>query len=264
MTPRRMPPRPARRSPRKVALVTGASRGIGRAVAIALDRDGYDVAGVARDASRFAGVPCRPYACDVADPAAVARLVAQVADGLGRLDALINCAGIMRAGPFATMSRADMTTLIDVNLWGVINMTQACLPLLEAAGGTIVNVSSTLSQRPAPGTVLYAATKGAVESLTRALAVELAAAGVRVNAVQPALVRSDIWTAAGMDAAAYEALVAARALDYPLGRVGEPDDVAELVAYLVSGRAGWMTGSCLPIDGGSLAGQRRAPGSSRR
>src|SRR5690349_1920464 len=114
-------------SPRKVALVTGASRGIGRAVAIALDRDGYDVAGAARDSSRFAGVPCRPYACDVADPAAVAHLIAKLADDFGRLDALVNCAGIMRAGPFATMSRADMASLVDVNFWGVLNVTQACL-----------------------------------------------------------------------------------------------------------------------------------------
>jgi len=242
---------------RRVALVTGASRGIGRAVVDALDRDGWAVAGVARDAGRFAGAPCRPYGCDVADPAAVARLVTRLGEDFGRLDGLVNCAGIMRAAPFATAARADMAALVDVNLWGVVNVTQACLPLLTAAGGAIVTISSTLSQRPVPGAALYAATKGAVEALTRALALELGEAGVRVNAVQPALVRSDIWTAAGMAPAAYEALLEARARDYPLGRVGEPAEVAELVAYLVSDRASWMTGACLPLDGGSLVGQRR-------
>jgi NAD(P)-dependent dehydrogenase (short-subunit alcohol dehydrogenase family) len=241
----------------RVALVTGASRGIGRAVVLALARDGYDVVGVARDPGRFAGLPCRAQGCDVADRDAVARLATRVAADCGRLDALVNCAGIVRPGPFETATPADMAAQFGVNLWGVVNVTQACLPLLKAAGGAIVNVSSTLSQRPVPGGALYAATKGAVESLTRALAIELAEAGIRVNAVQPALVRSDIWTAAGMAPAAYEALLEARARDYPLGRVGEPEDVAELVAYLVSDRAAWMTGACLPIDGGSLAGQRR-------
>jgi NAD(P)-dependent dehydrogenase (short-subunit alcohol dehydrogenase family) len=93
--------------------------------------------------------------------------------------------------------------------------------------------------------------------LTKALALELGEDGVRINAVQPALVRSEIWTSAGMDTAAYAALLASRSREYPLGRVGEPEDVAALVAFLLSDKAGWMTGACVPVDGGSSVGSLR-------
>jgi NAD(P)-dependent dehydrogenase (short-subunit alcohol dehydrogenase family) len=241
----------------RVALVTGASRGIGRAIAETLAGAGYTVAGVARGSAQFDGATCHPYACDVSDTDAVGHLVRRISEDFGRIDVLINCAGILKSERFERMTRADMAAQIGVNLWGVINMTQACLAMLKASRGKIVNVSSTLSQRPIPGISIYAATKGAVEAFTRALAVELGDDGVRVMAVQPAIVRSDIWIAAGMNPAAYAALMAARALEYPLGRIGEPQDVANLVAYLVSDGASWLTGVCIPVDGGSSVGHMR-------
>lgn len=244
-------------SEKKVALVAGASSGIGRAVAEHLAGAGYAVAGIGRRIERFTDLPCRPYAADVADASAINDVFTRVQADFGRLDAVVNCAGIVRSTPFASVTDGEIAEQIDINLRGTIHVIRAALPMLKAARGAIVNVSSTLSQRPTPGVAIYAATKGAIEALTVALALELGPDGVRVNAVLPALVRSEIWTSAGMSQVAYDALLAARAKDYPLGRVGEPEDVAAMIAFLLSDKASWITGACIPLDGGSRLGVAR-------
>ncbi|MBL0421902.1 SDR family oxidoreductase [Ramlibacter sp. AW1] len=237
-----------------VALVTGAGSGIGLAVAQRLCGDGWQVVGLARREQvlreRLPG-GCDVLACDVADAGAVDRAMAQLLQSHGRLDAVVNCAGIVHRGLLQDQSLAHIDSQIDINLRGTIHVIRASIAALKATRGSIVNFSSTLGQHPVPGVSIYAATKGAIEALTRAMSIELAADGVRVNAISPALVRSEIWQAAGMSDGDYQALMAARAREYPLGRVGEPEDVSALVAFLLSPNAGWLTGLCIPVDGGS-------------
>jgi 3-oxoacyl-[acyl-carrier protein] reductase len=243
---------------RRLALVTGGASGIGLGIVQALVRDGFHCMIASRRPERATLDHTTALAVDITKADQIAHLFAEIEARHGRLNVLINCAGIIDSGRLEAQSEAQIAAQLAVNLFGTIMITRAALTPLRASKGTIVNIGSTLAQRPMPGISIYAAAKGAIEAFTRAMAAELAGDGVRVLAVLPSLVRSDIWTSAGMPAAAYDALLAARAGDYPLGRVGEPADVAEMVAYLVSEKASWMTGTCIPVDGGILLGQRRS------
>jgi 3-oxoacyl-[acyl-carrier protein] reductase len=147
---------------------------------------------------------------------------------------------------------AEVEKLMRINVFGTLYVTQALLPLLHARKGSIINFSSTLAQRPRAGSIAYSASKGAIEAFTRALAIEAAEHGVRVNCIAPGLVRSDIYLAAGMTPADYDKLLQARAAEFPLKRVGEPDDVCALVSYFVGERASWITGQCVALDGGAM------------
>ena len=241
----------------RTAVVTGGSAGIGRAAVEILVRDGYRVAALARRAALLeplAATGVLTIIADVADEASVNAAAGRVQEAFGRLDALVNCAGIAASFPIGEGSLDQIRRILDVNLLGTVLTTRAMLPMLKAAKGTVINVSSGIASRPLSGTSVYAAAKGGIESFTRALALELGPEGVRVCAVAPSLVRSDIWLAAGMDADAYERMLEVRGREYPLGRVGEPKDVAEFVAYLVSPRAAWVTGAVIPVDGGSTLG----------
>jgi NAD(P)-dependent dehydrogenase (short-subunit alcohol dehydrogenase family) len=241
---------------RPIALVTGGTAGLGRSIAEALRRDGFMVAVCARREDKLeamAGHGFATFRCDVAEAGEVERLCRWMSERFGRLDALVNCAAVALArAEFQSQDLAEVRRLVSVNLLGTMSVTQAALPLLAKHGGSIVNFSSTLAQRPRAGSVAYSAAKGGIEAFTKALAVEVAKANVRVNCVAPSLVRSEIWIAAGMSEADYAKLLASRAQEVPLGRVGEPEDVAELVAFLVSPRAAWLTGVCVPVDGGAL------------
>lgn len=243
----------------RVAVVTGAGSGIGRACAEALARDGFKVVGLGRRVEPLRAAAVEPRVCDVADAGQTRAVLSALTDALGRIDVLVNAAGLVRSARFGEMAEDDIDALVSVNLKGTLNTVSAALPGLRRYGGAIVNISSTLAQRPTAGAAVYAATKGAIDALTRALAVELAPEGIRVNAVSPSLVRSDIWLSAGMDQPSYDALLAARGREYPLGRVGEPSDVAAMVAFLASPRADWMTGAVIPVDGGSSVGTRPRP-----
>lgn len=245
-------------SEQKAALVTGGASGIGKAIAAALQRDGFAVAVVGRRAGPLAAMERAGFAarqCDVARADEVDATIDWLARQLGRLDVLVNCAGLVRREALGAATADSIALQIGANLTGTILMCRAALKLLEPAKGVIVNISSMLATRPQPLASVYAATKGGVEAFTRALALELGPKGVRVLCVAPALVRSDIYTAAGMDAALFEKVLAERGAVYPLGRAGEPEDVAEMVAFLASPRASWMTGSVIPVDGGSAVGE---------
>lgn len=242
----------------KVALVTGGASGIGKAVAAVLRRDGFRVAVVSRRAGPLAAMLQAGFAthpCDVASEADVTATIDWIESSLGRLDALVNCAGLVRREALDATTADSIALQIGANLTGTILMCRAALRLLEPAKGVIINVSSMLATRPQPLASVYAATKGGVEAFTRALALELGPKGVRVLCVAPALVRSDIYTAAGMDPALFEKVLADRGAVYPLGRTGEPEDIAEMIAFLASPRASWMTGSVIPVDGGSAVGE---------
>ena len=241
---------------KKVALVTGGSAGLGEAIARSLAQGGFDVAICARRADRLAAMQAEGFSvtpCDIGSSDDVARLKEWIIARYDRLDVLVNCAAVaLQRSEFIDIDFAEAEKLIRINVLGTLSVTHSLLPLLVRRGGSIVNFSSTLAQRPRAGSAVYSVSKGAIETFTKALALELAKHNIRVNCVAPALVRSDIYIAAGMSPEDYAKLLEARAAEFPLRRVGEPDDVSELVSFLVSEKAGWMTGIVVPVDGGAL------------
>jgi NAD(P)-dependent dehydrogenase (short-subunit alcohol dehydrogenase family) len=240
----------------KIALVTGGSAGLGEDIALHLQREGYKVLVCGRRADKLDAMKARgveAFQCDISSRDDIARMHQWLVQAYGGLDVLVNCAGIaVQRSPFVEASADDIERLVQTNVLGTMFVTQAFLPLVIARKGSVVNFSSTLAQRPRAGSIAYSATKGAIEAFTRALAIEAAEHGVRVNCIAPALVRSEIYLAAGMSAADYDKLLAARAKEFPLRRVGEPEDVTGMLSYLVSDSAGWITGLCLPVDGGAM------------
>ena len=190
------------------------------------------------------------YVCDISDSAAIGQTVSRLISELGRIDVLVNNAAVIRNGSLEDATEEEIEYQVGVNILGTINMTKACLPSLKESRGSIINVSSTLAKLPILGASIYAATRGAMESFNRAMALELGPSGVRVNCIAPALVRSEIYLADGMDEQGFAKMMEEFGAKYLLGRVGEPEDVAELAAFLVSERAGWMSGAVLPVDSG--------------
>ena len=241
---------------KKVALVTGGSVGIGEAIARDLARDGFEVAVCARGIDRLKVMEADGFAvtsCDIGSPADVAQLKNWMSQRFGGLDVLVNCAGVaLPRAAFIDVDFAAAENLFRINVLGTLSVTHALLPLMIGREGSVINFSSTLAQRPRVGSAVYAASKGAIDTFTKALAIELAPHNIRVNCVAPALVRSDIYLAAGMSPGDYSMLLEARGKESPLSRVGEPSDVSNLVSFLVSEKASWMTGHIVPIDGGAL------------
>jgi 3-oxoacyl-[acyl-carrier protein] reductase len=242
----------------RVAVVTGGGTGLGRDAANRLTRDGFKVAVVGRRADRLKprrGEVLHPYPCDVADPAAIRTTVREIVRDLGAIDVLVNSAGVIKREPLAKISQQTIAYQVDVNLMGTINMSLACVPALKKTKGAIINFSSEFSRRAAPGFLIYCMTKGGIDAFTRGLAVELGPYQINVNAISPGLVRSEIYFNDGaMTKAAYEKYLKTYGKMYPLGRAGEPEDVSELVSFLASGRASWMTGDVISVDGGGAAG----------
>lgn len=240
----------------KQVLVTGGSRGIGAAIALALARDGADVAiSYERAADRAQDVVDQieregrrgiALQADSADPDANERLVEHAVRELGGLDVLVNNAGTIRHGDLVDLSPDDISTVLHVNVRGTVLTTRAAIPHLKD-GGRIITIGSTHGDRvPFSGVTLYALTKSAHHSFTRGLARELGPANITVNLVQPGPVDTALNPGDGADADYIRSLV-------PLGRYGTTDEVAALVAFLASPASSYMTGSVLTIDGGMNA-----------
>jgi NAD(P)-dependent dehydrogenase (short-subunit alcohol dehydrogenase family) len=243
----------------KVALVTGASSGIGRATAERLAGEGAKVAVTARREERLAdtvsrlrdlGSEARAIACDLTSERDRERLVKETAAHYGGLDVLVNAAGIIGFGTIEDTTLDAWKRMFDVNVVSIFHLMQLALPHLLPRKGSIVNVSSVNGLRSFPGVLAYCSSKSAVDQLTRCSALELAAKGVRVNAVNPGVVVTELHRQAGLNEEAYNAFLERSKTTHPMGRVGQPEDLAALIAFLASDEASWITGATVSIDGG--------------
>jgi NAD(P)-dependent dehydrogenase (short-subunit alcohol dehydrogenase family) len=243
----------------RVALVTGASSGIGRATALKLAQAGCNLALTGRRAEalepvvheiRALGRKAIAVAGDVRDERHAAGAVERTVAELGGLTILVNNAGVIGAGPTETQSTEEWDRILDVDLKGVFLITRAAIPHLKGRpGASIVNVSSVTGQRPYANLAAYCVAKAGVDMFTQCMALELAPYGVRVNAINPGVVVTNLHKATNT-VPDYAAFLERSKQTHPLGFVGEPHDAAELIAFLVSDRARWITGGLHALDGG--------------
>jgi 3-oxoacyl-[acyl-carrier protein] reductase len=238
----------------KVALVTGGSRGIGAAVARRFAAAGSQVAigyqarsdaalSLAAEIAATGG-QCLAVQGDITDADAAQRIAAETVARFGRIDVLVNCAGVAPYRALGAMDAAYVRAILDANVLGTVLVTQAVLPHLTAPGGRIVNLSSALAFRPIPTSSIYSASKAAIVTLTHAWSKELGPKGITVNAIAPGVIETEMTSAIVVERGA--GIVAST----PLGRIGQPDDIAGIALFLSSSEAGWITGRTIIADGG--------------
>ncbi len=241
-------------SEQKVAIVTGASRGIGFAIAQGLAEAGYNLAicatreatvNASADKLRALGVEVLPVVVDVTDGEAVKAFVQSVVKHFGRLDVLVNNAGITKDGLAMRMKAEDWQAVIDTNLSSVFHASQAALkPMMKARFGRIINISSVVASSGNPGQLNYCASKGGVDAMSRSLAHEVGSRGITVNAVAPGFIRTDMTEELGDEAKkSLEAKI-------PLGRMGNPEEIAAAVLFLAGESGSYITGQVLHVNGG--------------
>ena len=241
----------------KVAVVTGASKGIGAGIAKALASAGAAVivnyAGSKEGADRVvseitaAGGKAAAVQGDVSKIADVERIFAEAKRLHGRLDILVNNAGVYELTPIGDITEANFHRLFDINVLGLLLATQEAVKLFGEEGGSVINISSVASRLTPPGLAVYSATKGAVDAITGALSKELAPRRIRVNAINPGIVETEGTQAGGMLGGEAEKAMVAQT---PLGRLGQPRDIAPVAVFLASEDAGWLTGETIIVSGG--------------
>lgn len=241
----------------KTAIVTGGSRGIGRAAALTLAEAGADVAVIYAGNTAAAEETVRlieekgrkglAIQCDVADEAAVTAMVKDVKKELGRIDILVNNAGITRDGLLMIMKEADWQAVLDTNLTGAFHCTKAVTRLMmKRRGGSIINITSVVGETGNAGQANYAAAKAGLIGFTKSVAKELASRNIRRNAIAPGCIETDMTAVLGEDT------VDAMIKTIPMGRVAQPEEVAKAVLFLASDDASYITGQTLNVDGGMV------------
>jgi NAD(P)-dependent dehydrogenase (short-subunit alcohol dehydrogenase family) len=243
----------------KVAVITGASSGIGRAAAKIFARNGFNVVAVGRNEKELNAVSdsvksgrgsIKTLLADVRELTLLDRIVSKTMDSFGRIDVLVNAAGTIKNGSIESTTLDDWDKMMNINLRSVFVLMQRCAPHLAESKGNIVNVSSVAGTRSFPNLIAYCVSKAAIDQLTRCAALELASKGVRVNAVNPGVVVTNLHKRGGMQDDAYNAFLEHSKSTHPIGRVGSPEEVADLIYYLACDKASWITGATYEIDGG--------------
>ncbi|MEO7674142.1 MAG: glucose 1-dehydrogenase [Pyrinomonadaceae bacterium] len=243
----------------KVAVVTGASSGIGRAVSLMFAENGANVIAVGRnqselgklrDDARHTNGSIKTHLADITETSQADRLVTETIEHSGRIDVLVNSAGVIKAGSIEDTTLEDWDKMMNINLRSMFYLMQKCVPYLVESKGNIVNVSSVTGSRAFPGVLAYCVSKAATDQLTRCSALELAPKGVRVNAVNPGVVITNLHKRGGMSEENYAKFVENAIKTHPLGRAGTPEEVAGLILFLASEKASWVTGATYEIDGG--------------
>jgi NAD(P)-dependent dehydrogenase (short-subunit alcohol dehydrogenase family) len=240
-------------------IVTGASSGIGRAAALRFGQAGAAVLLVGRDRQQLravteeiqaAGGEAAVCEADVTAADAPARIVRAAVDALGGITSVVNAAGIIANGTVESTTDAQWEEMMSINVTAPFRLMRAAAPHLPPDIGTVVNVSSVTGLRAFPGVLAYCVSKAALDQLTRCAALELAPRRIRVNAVNPGVVVSNLHRRGGMSEENYAAFIERSRTTHPLGRPGEAAEIAELIFFLASERAGWITGETISIDGG--------------
>jgi len=243
----------------KVVFVTGATSGIGHAVAVKFASESARVVALGRNQSALrqveaaivnAGGEPLLLTVDVTNASETQRAIEETIDKFGGLHVLVNAAGHISTGSIENTSLTAWDAMMNVNLRSVFQLMQLAAPHLIKSKGNIVNISSVTGLRSFPGVLAYCVSKAGVDQLTRCAALELAPHGVRVNAVNPGVVVTEIHKRGGMSAENYENFLEHSKTTHPIGRVGDPKEIAELVFYLASEKASWITGATYQIDGG--------------
>ena len=243
-----------------IAIVTGAGSGIGRACALAFAREGAKVALVGRrkdrleEVAREVGSSALAIAADVSRKADVARVLEQTAAHFGGLNVLLNNAGVLHIGTAEEISEAQWDETFNVNVRGLWLLSTAALPhMRKAGGGSIVNMASVLGINGARKRAAYAPSKGAVVLLTKCMAIDHGHENIRVNAICPSFIETDLTAKVLSQALDPQAVRRERIAVHPMGRLGEPEDIAGLAVYLASDESSWVTGAVFPVDGGYLS-----------
>ncbi len=243
----------------KVIIVTGASSGIGRATALLFAKNGAKVVAVGRNEKELSSLrdeannlegKIKFHLADICENTQVERIVNDTVENFGQIDVLINAAGIILNGSIENTALADWDKMMNINLRSLFYLMNRCVPYLEKTQGNIVNVSSVAGTRAFPNVLAYCVSKAAVDQLTRCSALELAPKNIRVNAVNPGVVITKLHKRSGMNETDYEKFLEHSKTTHPLGRVGQPEEIAELIYFLASEKAGWITGATYEIDGG--------------
>lgn len=241
----------------KVAVVTGASKGIGAAIATRLAAEGASVVvnyassktGADKVVVAITGAGGKAVAVqgDVSRPADIGKLFAETKRAFGKVDVLVNNAGVYEFGPLENVTEEHFHKQFNLNVLGLLLVTQEAVKHFPSAGGSIVNISSVVGPYPVANASVYSATKGAVDAITKSLAKELGPKKIRVNSLNPGMIETEGLHSAGFAQSDFRKQIEAQT---PLGRIGQPDDTAKVAAFLASDDSGWVTGETLLVSGG--------------
>jgi len=243
----------------KVTLLTGASSGIGKATAFCFAREKAKLMLVSRNEKllqdiaksiREIGTTVEIFPADITDEQQVRQCIDKTVTTFGGIDIMVNSAGIIANGTIENTTLEDWDYMMNINLRSIFLLTQLALPSLVERKGNIVNVSSVTGLRAFPGILAYCVSKAGLDQFTRCVALELAPKGVRINAVNPGVTLTNLHRSGGMDEKTYQAFLEHSKTTHPIGRVGDPEEIAELILFLASPHASWITGVTYSIDGG--------------